>query len=358
MSKRSLTALLLAAVMLSSCGADSKSSFDKKEQPEKAVATVDADLTLPEENSSSGSETSIVTTAAPETVTTTEAVTTTKKPDPEKLKKGVLDGYRFNTAKFPKKVYSNKKLEKAFKEIDKICGDYGYDISFVYKNMDTGAECSFNDYRSYGCCSTIKAPYCKSLLDSGIDLNKNVKINVIWENDGGTVASAGYGSTFTARELIKLAITESDNSAYYNLINTYGFSCLNELNSKVGANYWLGYGYIFTYCTARDLAKQYQDIYKYGANSKRGAWLIRLMQKTDMEDQITAALKKKYNVSHKYGSDWDQNCYHDCAICFAESPYVLIIMTDQVPETEDNNEVFRRLAKQFDIVNEQIYFSK
>ena len=78
------------------------------------------------------------------------------------------------------------------------------------------------------------------------------------------------------------------------------------------------------------------------------------MRKTDLETQITAELKDKYPVSHKYGSDIEQECYHDCAICYADSPFILIFMTEQVPETDTCDKIFRKLAKQFDIVNEQL----
>lgn len=349
--KKPLTPILLAfAVLLSSCTASDQKGFSSLPGDDThSTATVTAATDPPAETTPTPVET-----AAP--VTPEEEVTTAPAPkEPVKLKKSILDDHRFSISGFPKQVYSNKKLSSAFKKIDAICDDYGYRISFVYKNMDTGAYCAYNEYSSYATCSTIKAPYCKSLLKSGIDLDEKVYINDIWTYDYGTVARSGYGSTYTARELIRLAITESDNTAYYNLVNKYGFYAFNQMNNELGANYWLGYGYIFTFCSAHDLLVQYEDIYNYGEKTKRGEWLTKLMRKTDVESQITAQLADKYKVSHKYGSDWDMNAYHDCAICYADSPFVLVIMTDQIPETEQSDKVFHRLAKQFDIVNEQLY---
>lgn len=345
--KKSAIIFFVSAMLLSSCGSgDEISEFTKIPRSETPTETTAASPV------SAPPETAAPVTDAPEATTAETAATVPR--EPVKLKSSVLEDHRFTTSDFPKQVYSNKKLKTAFEKIDEICDDYGYRISFVYKNMDTGASCAYNQYSSYGICSTIKAPFCKNLLDQGIDLDEEVRINVIWDYDGGTVARSGYGSSYTARELIRLAITESDNSAYYNLVNKYGFYSFNQQNNKLGANYWLGYGYIFTYCTAADLMVQYEDIYKYAEKTKRGEWLTKLMQKTDVKTQITAQLADKYKVSHKYGSDWDQNCYHDCAICYAESPFVLVIMTEQVPETEQSDKVFKRLAKQFDIVNEQL----
>ena len=344
-------ALLLSAVLLSGCGG--------KEIPpsetERVTFTTTAETAAPELAEVPDMHSPVITLPdEEEPVTETVTTTVTEAPkEPVGIKEELLSGHRFSVSDFPKQVYSNKKLKKAFSDIDAICGEYGYSISFVYKNVITGAVCAYNENRYYGCCSTIKVPFCKSLLAKGIDLDEKVTINDLWIPLAGTVAESGYGSQYTARELIKLAVTESDNSAYLNLVNKYGFYDFNDMNNELGVGYYLGYGYIFNECTAADLLKEYEDVFWYANDTKRGDWLIRLMQKTEHETQITAQLSDKYPVSHKYGSDWDQMCYHDCAICYADLPFVLVIMTEQIPETHESDEVFHRLAEQFDIINEQ-----
>ena len=181
-------------------------------------------------------------------------------------------------------------------------------------------------------------------------------INAMWDNITGTAARGGYGRVYTVRDLIRYTIIQSDNTAYLNLTNRYGKQIFNDFNDKAGADYYLTDGFIFTPCTSRQLMKQYIHIYKLAKKNKRVKWLTELMQKTEFERQITAQLKDKYPVSHKYGSDRLQVCYHDCAICYADSPFVLVIMTQQVPENDESDKVFHRLAKQFDIVNEQLAF--
>lgn len=353
-------ALLTTAVLLTGCGA-SVQAAEADETKEAVTASVTAEAVPAEQTAETNVVTSAVTTmtttARPAVETTaveTTAAETQALKEPTAIKKDILSGHRFSTSDFPKKVYSNKKLKKAFEEIDKLCDSFGYDLSFEYENLETGAQCSYNNGRYYGCCSTIKAPFCKYLLESGIDLDEKVKITELWYPYVDTVSDAGYGSKFTARELIRLAITESDNSAYMNLVKKYGFEGFNEMNAELGANYYLGYDYYFNECTAADLLKEYEDIFFYAQDTKRGEWLTKLMRKTDLETQITAELKDKYPVSHKYGSDIEQECYHDCAICYADSPFILIIMTEQVPETDTCDKIFRKLAKQFDIVNEQL----
>lgn len=355
-----LAAVMLSANLLCSCG-DNNNDFTRK-TPRTTVTAAGEAVPVSADSESlgeiggesgeltdGGQETSAAQTTAPQTEASAE--TTTLPPKPVGLKTDLLDGHSYSIEKFPHKTYSNTKLKKALKKIDDICADYGYTISFCYKNMDTGAVIRYNENVKYGVCSTVKAPFCKELLERGIDLDDKITVSVIWDGDGGEVAIGGYGKEYTARELIRLAITKSDNSAYYNLIEHYGYQGFNNMNYKLGVGYDLGYSWIFNYGSAEDLLKQYEDIYKYAKKSKRGEWLTKLMTKTDLEGQITEQLSGKYQVSHKYGSDWDQNAYHDCAICYADSPFVLVIMTNQIPETEDSDEVFHRLAKWFDVIN-------
>lgn len=346
--KLSAAAVAAAILSVSSCAVKNPGAAEftrRADAPSEVAQTTTAERPAVEAEATAETE---------QPAETTTAETTTAAPEPVKLKSSVLSDHAFSAEDFPKKVYSNKKLKKALAEIDDICSRYGTTISFEYKNMESCAVCRYNEYASYGCCSTVKAPFCKELLERGADLDDEIAISVKWDNDGGTAASMAYGDTLSARELIRLAITESDNTAYYNLINYYGYDGFNSMNYELGVNYDLGYSWIFNYCTAEDLMRQYEDIYDYAEKSERGKWLIKLMTKTDRETQITAQLGEKYTVAHKYGSDWDQNCYHDCAIVFADSPFVLVIMTDQTPETEESDKVFKQLAKQFDIVNSQL----
>jgi hypothetical protein len=346
-SAAAICACLACAV---SCGSDNGAAeFTKKET--QTAASVLTEQVQTEEVQTRSAET---TAASTETVTETTAETTTTTAKPVALSEDVLENRSFVCSDFPDKVYSNKKLQKALDKIDSICSEYSGIMSFAYMNMDTGALCTYRADVKYGCCSTVKAPFCKNLLASGIDLDEKIAVNGKWSGDSGTVASMAYGTELTAREMIRYAITQSDNTAYYNLVLHYGWSGFNEMNYSLGSNYTLGSTWIFNYCTANDLLKEYVDIYNFAETNKKGKWLIKLMTKTDVETQVTAQLADKYTVAHKYGSDYSERYFHDCAIVYADSPFVLVIMTNQYPETEESCKVFRQLAKQFDIVNSQL----
>ncbi len=252
------------------------------------------------------------------------------------------------------KVYSNEELKNCFDRLQKICSEANFNLSFSYENPQSGVIVSYNTYKSYLTCSTIKAPYIKSLLENGVNLDEVIVRNECWSGDGGTVASAAYGTKYTAKQLIEYAVRESDNTAYYLLVKHFGYWNFNNLMYSLGSNYYLGDSWIFTYCTVMDMAKCYKDIYNFAEKCDEGKWLISLMEDTDINTQITAALGDKYDVAHKYGSEFNESNFHDCAVVYSDSPFILCIFTDQQPETEESCKVFRELAKIFDDINSLI----
>lgn len=253
-------------------------------------------------------------------------------------------------------VYSNEELKECFDKVQKICNDANFSMGFSYKNINTGVYVGYNQYNKYMTCSTIKAPLVKSLLVKGIDLDKEISRTYIWPGDSGELSKEAYGTVHTAKELIEYTIQKSDNTAYYILCKTFGTDVFNQTQYKLGSGYTLGYygEWIFTYCTSDDMMKDYEDIYWFAEENEQGKWLIDLMCDTDLNIQIGQALGDKYRVAQKYGSEFNENVFNDCAIVYADSPFVLCIFTNQRPETEESCKVFRDLALAFDEINSLI----
>ncbi len=258
-------------------------------------------------------------------------------------------------------VTSLPDFENCLSKLQSIVDNADFKLSFCFKNIETGAEISYNDNMKFMTCSTIKAPFVKSILEQNIDLNKKIPKTLTWPGDSGYVASLPYGTQLTVKELIRRALSYSDNSAYYNLHGYFGYSQFNSNQYKIGSSISLGSSWIFTYCTARDMLKNYEDIYNYIQTAENGDMLKTYMTSDDVDVnmQIRSALESKYTVAEKYGSQFydgvDDNQFHACAIVFAESPYVLTIFTNQIPETKESSKVFKELAVVFDNINTVIY---
>lgn len=324
---------------------------DKKQTKNKTDNTFVSSKTNTDSKTDNQKTTTVIKTKKSATTTTT---TGTREYNPTEVYTDNLSGYNFSMQGF-EKVTSIQDFYDYLDELQTVISNCDFNISISYENMDTGAAISYNDTRRFATCSTIKTPFVASLLKSGIDLDEKVTKTVNWSGDNGIVAQAKTGTEYTARQLIKYTIQRSDNTAYYNLVKHFGYTQFNNYLYSLGANYSLGDSWIFTYCTSADMLKCYKEIYKYAEETNLGKWLTTLMQDTDVNRQIGKALDSKYKVSQKYGSDWGEQQYHDCAIVYADSPFVLCIFTNQYPETDQSDKIFKEIANIIDKINNVIY---
>ena len=356
-----LSALVCAAMLLAGCGADVSASDivpveDKELSSAETVENVTAEdkpsVMSPDEYSEVVSD---VGSMADNSSEASESKAEKPKPPRKAVDCTVGGGYWFTVSDF-KKVYSNEELEKCFDRLQEICSDADFHMAFSFKNIDTGVYVGYRQYDQFMTCSCVKAPYVKSLLAKGIDLKEKIPMNTKWEGDFEGIANEEYGKEYTAKKLIEYTILDSDNTAYQLLCQRYGCGDFNSHQYEIGSNYTLGYNaeWIFTYCNTDDMMKDYEDIYRFAKKNKNGKWLIKLLSKAHLNIQIGAALGDKYTVAQKYGSDYQEEAFNDCAIVYADSPFVLCIMTEQYPETEESCKVFKDLALVFDDINSLI----
>ena len=365
MIKKVIAAVL--AVMLGAavcgCAEEGKTSLSMVDDPgghrpvvvtESTVATKEGDTTAKEDSSSAAE--SVTTTRT----VTTEKVTTANAPE-KKIEPVAVDMQPiYNSAAWFTKVNtvtSNEELKAAISRLDELIAKLGSKVGFAYQDLTNGITVTYNANKQFQTCSTIKAPYCKALLESGVGLDDMVPITKFYmaaAPEEGHLTANDLNKEFTVRKLIENSIRLSDNTAYMNLILKYGRYVFNSMQYKKGINYLLYDEYYFSMASANEMMKSYKDIYDYSLSDENGKWLIKLMTETNFNKQISAALGDKYSVAHKYGSDQETLSYSDCAICYAERPFVLCIFTEQHPETDEANQYFIDLANTFDKLNEII----
>ncbi len=264
-----------------------------------------------------------------------------------------LNSYMFSYEDISE-VYSNEEINKCMQEISDIIADANCNISISYKNMVTGSQVYCNPSFEYQVCSPIKAPYVKSLLENGVDLDEEIVRDERWMDDDRTVASAESGTKYTVKELMYYALNESDNTAYYLLYKKFGWQWFNDLMNEIGGGMYLGYDWLYTKCNVMQIAKCFWDIYDFAEETDEGRMMVDMMVDGEYNYQIGQALDPKYKVAQKYGSEFEFRSFHDCAIVYADSPFVLCIYTDLYPETEENCVIFRDLALKFDDLNRLI----
>lgn len=350
MIKQVIAAALAAAIGAAACGC----SEEGKTSLSPVDNTVTSDTGSADESRQvSQTTTTAVTTAAP-TETTTAKTTTAKKPDPVEVDMTPI----YNSAAWFTKVNtvtSNEELKETIDRLDQLINKMGSKVGIAYQDLTNGITVTYNSNKYFQTCSTIKVPYCKALLESGVSTDELVTITKIYEGAApgeGHLNYSDLNKQYTVQKLIENAVRLSDNTAYTNLILKYGRWVFNSMQYNKGIAYQLSEGYYFSMASAYEMMKSYKDIYDYSLEDEKGKWLVQLMTECDFNEQISAALSDKYTVAHKYGSDQETKSYSDCAICYAERPFVLCIFTEQPPETDEANKYFQDLAETFGKLNE------
>ncbi len=369
-SKRFLCAVLTAAFIFAGCSSeksvskhssdssDISGSSDISDFPDDDALRDDTQLET--NNTSVDSDKKSTKTAATTKATLTNVVTRENKPAKVSIDEY---SYPFEISGF-ESVVSLPDFNDFLQELQDIVKKSDFSLAFAYKNTDTGAEINYNQYQDFMTCSTIKVPYVKSLLENDVNLEQTIKKWSSWTGDSGYTAGLVNGTEISTKELMKRAVSYSDNTAYYLLNSYYGYSQYNANQSRLSNNCYLGPSWIFTHCTAAEMLRNYMDVWEYINTGKHGSFLKEIMSSDDVDvnTQIRSALEPKYTVCEKYGSEFgswgNENQFHDCAIVYAESPFVLVIFTNQVPETEQSSEIFKKLAVVFYKINAVINTKK
>ncbi len=212
-------------------------------------------------------------------------------------------------------------------------------VSVYYMNLQSGVFYSYNEDSVYLTQSTIKAPYCNYILSVCGDTSKKLTLD-----EGEKILDLDE-TEFTIDYLIECAIRYSDNTAYKILYKFFGSAGFDSYSESLGAKVSLSGGR-FGHCTARDMALYFADIYE-----KNNKTLLTHLKNCEYRKQIAAELTE-YEVAQKYGYGGESFGFHDAAIVYASSPYVLTVFTNlNKSEYEDFTLPFRKIARAIDTAN-------
>ncbi len=342
---RAAALLLAAAVFLSGCGHEADSPTGtispaerpETEPPESGIVTESTEPTEATEP--------IAPAEAPETTGTDEtsgtadstapAETTAKIPDTPGEPIPLPDGVNSNI--------DNESVSDLIGELKAFTDKYR-DISVYY--TDTGRKyfLGINESHEHEGASTLKAMYCHFLVSHGADLNRKLHFDEATRTSStGELTEDAVGSDFTVKKLIGLSLTMSDNMAYRLLFKTYGRYGFNSyVKDTLGLSTpKLPPGYEFSTVTAHDLTYGMLDIYDYSLENDYD-WFIELLKTSAPAGLIDGG--SAYVTAHKYGFHGGYDGYHDTAIVYAPTPYILTIMTRVFPYDKNSDEVFSTIT--------------
>lgn len=224
-------------------------------------------------------------------------------------------------------------------EVEKITKNKKGFYSVYYKNLNTNEDFGINENQIETAASINKLPIVAALyyLDKTgkIDLDDKITIQEEDVQDYGTgsIRYQEMPQTYSLRNLAKLALNQSDNTAAHvislrlgeenvqYLASTWGLKSTNMVNNKT---------------TVKDMGILMEKIYKNEiANSPQTKELLEFMTNTEFEDRLAKDIKDKADIHHKTGDG--EGFVHDVGIIKSKdgkSTYYLGVMTSDIGTDE------------------------
>lgn len=231
-------------------------------------------------------------------------------------------------------------LKKEFLMLNNLFLTQNEKVAYYYEDINTGSVLSYNSEILFYAASSIKILVCSMILEKVArkEINIEEKILVAMEDlkqDTGIIKYQKQDTYYTIKELLKLTIVESDNTAYIKLVNYIGKENLEKYGKSLGAVHTMEGKDLFGLINCNDMIIYWKKVKEIIDNNLHGKdfynWLSNPSFSIVEQDKIG-----NNNFVKKYGS-WDI-AYHEAGYIEDENPFYLIILTQKF-KTEDK-EIF------------------
>lgn len=239
------------------------------------------------------------------------------------------------------------------------------ELSFAYYDIASGDSITYNSEEVRYSASLIKAPYVYSVLseieefektcerdENGeiiyTDENKKYDLSEKWVYNSATMLAEGSGKIMEEKdgfeltwgELIDYALLYSDNVAFAQLRERFGYSYFYNQMNEIGV-YGIKSG--FMNLSVDDCVAFMKKLNEYfDTESEYAAHMKECMSKSKHLEMICSHYDEGM-AAHKYG--WDIGAFHDMALVFDEHPYILVIMTDYEDGGEEPLDFFEDVTE-------------
>lgn len=232
-------------------------------------------------------------------------------------------------------------------------------VAYYYEDINTGTILSYNSDILFYAASSIKILVCVMLLemaqDNKIDLEEKLLVTKDdLKQDTGIIKYQKEDTYYTIRELIKLTIIESDNTAYIKLVNYVGKDNLKEYGNLLGALHTMEGKDLFGLINCDDMAIYWKKVRDFIQNNNElGKEFHKYLSNPSFE------IVNKENIGNnnfvkKYGS-WDI-AYHECGYVEDTNPYYMVILTQKF-KCEDKEKFVNETAKKIHKIHKLINYN-
>ncbi len=220
-------------------------------------------------------------------------------------------------------------IKKTIEEIDNLIKDNNYQVAVKYEDLETHFTYTYRENKEFYGASLIKLVDALYLINKAINNEIDLDTVKLKFTSNYFAANSLYmskkriGDEVSLRDLIRYAISVSDNTAHLMLIDYIGFDNLKEYGKSLGADVILKGIDKFGEQTAHDTNIYLEEAYKIIKNNlEYGPFLKEIMG----NDHRNSFNTKDIKIYHKYGS-WS-TYYHDIGLNLdIEYPYAISILT-------------------------------
>jgi beta-lactamase class A len=245
------------------------------------------------------------------------------------LPKGVLE----ETYIFEGKPAS-KNTNLAISELTRITKDASGVYGVYVINLNTDETYGINEDEIFKAASLIKLPVMAGIYSEhesdNIDLDDIYKLREADIRGGsGSIAYQEIGTEYTYRELVEYMGQQSDNTAFAASVNLLGEDFVKEYIDEIGMTHT---SYEENETTPRDIGLYFRKLWQGKLIEKKHRdEILKTLTDTIYEEYIPAGIPDA-RVAHKFGSEI--HVRNDAGIVFGTDPYVLVIMSKGIVESE------------------------
>lgn len=231
-------------------------------------------------------------------------------------------------------------------------------VALEIKDLATGYTSGVNANAVMPAASTIKVPIMVEVfrqMEAGkFDLNRRVHLEAGDRDWGsGDICDSAVGTGFPVSTLLAKMITVSDNTAANMLIRLVGRYQINHTMANLGLRHTRLADYIRTeeWSVRSSLRSSPADMVKLLARMAKhqliDEWssneMIAILEHQQINTLLPVPLPPDIEIAHKTGSFDDT--LNDVGIVFGQEPYVIAVMTTDLPSLSSGRSFIHRISK-------------
>lgn len=223
----------------------------------------------------------------------------------------------------------------------RLSGVYGFRVV----DMKTGAKFGIHHDEEFQAASLIKLPMMTLIFEQAEQkrINLDTRHSIKDEEKVGGSGVLYYepaGTMITNREMVEYMGQYSDNTAFNVAVNNIGVQQFEDYIAEIGMRKT---SYESNMTSIRDVSNYFVKLWDGRlVNQDHRDEILNYLTSTSYENHLPSGLPENTRVAHKYGREL--HVVNDAGIVFTDNPYVVVIMSKGVVESEAD-EIFPELSR-------------